>query len=84
MRKKAPVGAGAQRWSSPHRPAHTTVPDPSSIENYGDSAPFSTKCTVTVILPPPPYGCVWVWLNGDVALIDRSDGYILDIARNVW
>lgn len=35
-------------------------------------------------LPPPPYGCVWVWLNGDVALIDPSDGYILDIARNVW
>ena len=35
-------------------------------------------------LPRPPRGCVWVWLNGDVALIDRSDGYILDIARNVW
>ncbi|HZZ30403.1 MAG TPA: RcnB family protein [Phenylobacterium sp.] len=35
-------------------------------------------------LPPPPYGCVWVWLNGDVALIDPSDGYILDVARNAW
>ena len=35
-------------------------------------------------LPRPPRGCVWIWLNGDVALIDRSDGYILDIARNVW
>lgn len=33
-------------------------------------------------LPPPPYACVW--LLGDAALIDRSDGYILDIARNVW
>lgn len=35
-------------------------------------------------LPRPPTGCVWVWLNGDVALIDRSDGYILDIARDAW
>jgi Ni/Co efflux regulator RcnB len=35
-------------------------------------------------LPRPPRGCVWIWLNGDVALIDRSDGYILDIARNAW
>jgi Ni/Co efflux regulator RcnB len=35
-------------------------------------------------LPRPPRGCEWVWLNGDVALIDRSDGYILDIARQVW
>jgi Ni/Co efflux regulator RcnB len=35
-------------------------------------------------LPQPPPGCIWVWLNGDVALIDRSDGYILDVIRNVW
>jgi Ni/Co efflux regulator RcnB len=35
-------------------------------------------------LPRPPRGCVWIWLNGDVALIDRRDGYILDIARRVW
>ena len=35
-------------------------------------------------LPRPPMGCVWVWLNGDVALIDPTDGYILDVARNVW
>jgi Ni/Co efflux regulator RcnB len=35
-------------------------------------------------LPRPPFGCVWIWLNGDVALIDRSDGYILDVVTNVW
>ena len=35
-------------------------------------------------LPRPPRGCEWVWLNGDVALIDRNDGYILDIASRVW
>lgn len=35
-------------------------------------------------LPRPPYGCVWVWLNGDVALIDRADGYILDVVGGVW
>jgi len=35
-------------------------------------------------LPRPPRYCTWVWLNGDVALIDRRDGYILDIARRVW
>lgn len=35
-------------------------------------------------LPHPPRGCVWIWLNGDVALIDRRDGYILDVVRDVW
>jgi Ni/Co efflux regulator RcnB len=35
-------------------------------------------------LPRPPDGCSWVWLDGDVALIDRSDGYIIDIVRNRW
>ncbi|MDR3507191.1 MAG: RcnB family protein [Caulobacteraceae bacterium] len=35
-------------------------------------------------LPVPPNGCAWVWVNNDVALIDRSDGYILDIVHNVW
>ena len=35
-------------------------------------------------LPRPPRGCAWVWLNGDVALVDLRDGYILDIAHNVW
>lgn len=35
-------------------------------------------------LPRPPDGCIWVWVNNDVALIDASDGYILDIEHNVW
>ncbi len=35
-------------------------------------------------LPEPPDGCVWVWVDNNVALIDTSDGYILDIVRNVW
>jgi len=35
-------------------------------------------------LPDPPDGCAWVWVNNDVALIDLSDGYILDIVHNVW
>ncbi|MFI4974531.1 MAG: RcnB family protein [Caulobacterales bacterium] len=35
-------------------------------------------------LPQPPDGCVWVWVDDDVALIDPSDGYILDIVHNVW
>lgn len=35
-------------------------------------------------LPTPPDGCVWVWVDGDVALIDRSDGYIVDIVHNLW
>jgi Ni/Co efflux regulator RcnB len=35
-------------------------------------------------LPQPPDGCGWVWVNDDVALIDLSDGYILDIEHNVW
>jgi Ni/Co efflux regulator RcnB len=35
-------------------------------------------------LPPPPSGCAWVWVDNDVALIDLSDGYIIDIVHNVW
>jgi Ni/Co efflux regulator RcnB len=35
-------------------------------------------------LPQPPEGCAWVWVDGDVALIDRADGYILDIVHNLW
>ncbi|MGA0604122.1 RcnB family protein [Caulobacter sp. KR2-114] len=35
-------------------------------------------------LPDPPYGCMWVWVDNDIALIDRDDGYILDIVHNAW
>ena len=35
-------------------------------------------------LPQPPFGCAWVWVNNDVALIDTTDGYILDIDYNIW
>ena len=35
-------------------------------------------------LPPPPYGCSWVWVNTSVVLVDMSDGYILDEIDNVW
>jgi Ni/Co efflux regulator RcnB len=35
-------------------------------------------------LPQPPDGCEWVWVDDDVALIDPSDGYILDIVHNIW
>lgn len=35
-------------------------------------------------LPRPPDGCVWVWVDNDIALIDASDGYILDIVHNAW
>jgi Ni/Co efflux regulator RcnB len=69
------------------------IPLPSQYRNRhwqaGDYLPawfrtYTVKEYARYGLPPPPYGCVWVWLNGDVALIDPSDGYILDIARNVW
>lgn len=35
-------------------------------------------------LPPPPPGCAWVWLNGGVALVDLSDGYIMDVQYGLW
>jgi Ni/Co efflux regulator RcnB len=35
-------------------------------------------------LPAPPDGCGWIWLNGDIALVDLSDGYIVDIIRDAW
>ncbi len=35
-------------------------------------------------LPEPPDGCAWVWVDNDIALIDTSDGYILDIVHNAW
>ena len=44
-----------------------------SVRNYGRYG-----------LPRPPDGCVWVWVDNDVALIDPSDGYILDIVHNAW
>ena len=45
---------------------------------------YSVKHYASYGLPRPPVGCGWIWLNGDVALVDRSDGYILDIVYNVW
>ena len=35
-------------------------------------------------LPPPPCGCAWVWIDGGVALVDLSDGYILDVQYGLW
>ena len=35
-------------------------------------------------LPPPPWGCAWVWIDGGVALVDLSDGYILDVEYGLW
>lgn len=35
-------------------------------------------------LPPPPYGCSWVWVNTSILLVDLSDGYILDEINHVW
>jgi Ni/Co efflux regulator RcnB len=35
-------------------------------------------------LPTPPYGCAWIWLDGDIALVDMRDGYILDVVHNLW
>lgn len=35
-------------------------------------------------LATPPDGCAWVWVDDDVALIDLSDGYIIDIVHNLW
>jgi Ni/Co efflux regulator RcnB len=35
-------------------------------------------------LDAPPPGCSWIWLNGNIALIDLGDGYIVDMAYNVW
>jgi Ni/Co efflux regulator RcnB len=35
-------------------------------------------------LPEPPYGCAWIWLNGSIALVNLSDGYIIDMVYNVW
>jgi len=35
-------------------------------------------------LPEPPPGCAWIWLDGDVALVDMSDGYIIDMVSNIW
>ena len=35
-------------------------------------------------LPAPPYGCAWIWVNNDIALVDFNDGYIIDMVYNVW
>jgi Ni/Co efflux regulator RcnB len=35
-------------------------------------------------LDPPPYGCAWIWIDGGVALIDLSDGYVMDVEYDVY
>ncbi|MBS0295212.1 MAG: RcnB family protein [Proteobacteria bacterium] len=35
-------------------------------------------------LPAPPPGCAWLWVDHDIALVDLSDGYIVDMVYNVW
>ena len=35
-------------------------------------------------LPQPPDGCLWVWVDDDIVLIDGSDGYVIDVVRNAF
>jgi Ni/Co efflux regulator RcnB len=35
-------------------------------------------------LEPPPFGCAWIWIDGGVALVDLSDGYVLDVEYDVY
>jgi Ni/Co efflux regulator RcnB len=35
-------------------------------------------------LPAPPYGCAWIWVNNDVALVDLDSGFIIDMVYDVW
>lgn len=35
-------------------------------------------------LPYPPAGTVWIYVDNDIYLIDRYDGYVVDAIYNVW
>jgi Ni/Co efflux regulator RcnB len=35
-------------------------------------------------LYPAPYGCAWVWIEGGVALIDLTDGYVMDVEYGLY
>ena len=35
-------------------------------------------------LPAPPPGCAWVYVDNNIYLIDLFDGYIIDVAYQVW
>jgi Ni/Co efflux regulator RcnB len=56
---------------------------------YGDSLPrvflqYQVYDWAAYGLPPPPFGCAWVWIDGGVALVDLSDGYILDVQYGLY
>jgi len=56
---------------------------------YGDYLPryfwqYQVYSWADYGLPPPPWGCAWVWIDGGVALIDLSDGYILDVEYGLY
>jgi Ni/Co efflux regulator RcnB len=56
---------------------------------YGDYLPqmlwqYQVNDWADYGLPPPPWGCAWVWIDGGVALIDLSDGYVLDVEYGLW
>lgn len=35
-------------------------------------------------LPYPPAGTQWVYVDNHIYLIDRRDGYIIDVISNAW
>lgn len=35
-------------------------------------------------LPWPPAGTMWVWVDNNIYLVDRYDGYILDVIWGAW
>lgn len=56
---------------------------------YGDYLPrffwqYEVDDWAAYDLPPPPWGTAWVWIDGGVALVDLSDGYILDVEYGLW
>jgi Ni/Co efflux regulator RcnB len=82
-----------------HRHHHRFIPDIGYVELSDDCSldtlaigAFAPRCMLTYTvadwasygLPPPPGGCEWVWLDGAIALVQISDGYIIEIVPQVF
>jgi len=83
----------AHLWVEVFFPGYGYIAVPHEYQNHywrvGDYLPqwfwrYTVSQYWTYGLPQPPPGCAWIWLDGDVALVDMSDGYIVDMVTNIW
>ncbi|HEY3811984.1 MAG TPA: RcnB family protein [Caulobacteraceae bacterium] len=91
--------SGFKDYDGHHHHHHRFIPDIGYVDESTDcrfdtievgvlAPPCATAYGLTdwssYGLPRPPAGCKWVWLDGSIALVQESDGYVIQILRNVF